>query len=207
MWGWCSFAAIWISRRNRSAPKAAAISWRSTLMATARSWRRSRARNTTAIPPLVSDSFDAVDPRRNRHATRLAHASVPGRPRTHDRRRPRPAALFHDRAGALRAVSRRARGCAGGWSARLGLQRARRAQHLDRDRPRVPGPRGDGLPGRRWAGDRGTRLDTRRTDARLRAWRPRQRTGRVPEPAVAARGRRAGALDRRRHGRCAAPPE
>src|SRR5206468_3425620 len=99
-------------------------------------------------------------------------------------------------AGALRAVSRRARGCAGGWSARLGLQRARRAQHLDRDRPRVPGPRGDGLPGRRWAGDRGTRLDTRRTDARLRAWRPRQRTGRVPEPAVSPKGDRVAFLNK-----------
>src|SRR2546426_793290 len=54
MWGCCSRAAISISRRNRSAPTAAASSGCSTLMATGRRCFRSSARNTVAMPPRPS---------------------------------------------------------------------------------------------------------------------------------------------------------
>src|SRR5213595_3100176 len=61
MWGCCSRAAISISRRNRSAPRAAASSECRTLIATGRWCFRSSARNTVAMPPRpVPDLLDSL---------------------------------------------------------------------------------------------------------------------------------------------------
>src|SRR6266568_3041223 len=54
MWGWVSRAAMSISRRNRSFPRAAPRSGLSTLRATRRRCFRSSARYTVAMPPRPS---------------------------------------------------------------------------------------------------------------------------------------------------------
>ncbi len=54
IWGWLSWAAISISRRNRADPIACATSGRSTLTATRRRCFTSSARKTTAMPPCPS---------------------------------------------------------------------------------------------------------------------------------------------------------
>src|SRR5438132_585773 len=61
MWGWVRRAAMSISRRNRSFPRAAPRSGLSTLRATRRRCFRSSARYTVAMPPRPSSRLITLD--------------------------------------------------------------------------------------------------------------------------------------------------
>ena len=63
MWGWCSVAAISISRRKRSEPTASASTGCSTLRATERPCLGSRARYTVAVAPRPSRRTISYRPR------------------------------------------------------------------------------------------------------------------------------------------------
>src|SRR2546425_214556 len=73
MWGWVSRAAMSISRRNRSFPRAAPRSGLSTLRATRRRCFRSSARYTVAMPPRPSSRLIV-------YRSASATWSRPGRP-------------------------------------------------------------------------------------------------------------------------------
>ena len=97
--GGCSVRPTSISRRKRSAPSEAASSGFSTLTATWRSFARSCARYTVAIPPCPELSLEAVLLRELtskgrqglRRDRRLGHAEPPKKSRFARRARPRRA--------------------------------------------------------------------------------------------------------------------
>src|SRR2546430_121391 len=118
-------------------------------------------------------------------------------PRPPRSRGPRRAAgVVHPRSSDEPAVPRRARRRASRRRGRLGVQCARRAQHLGGGAARVPGEGGHELRGGRRSGAHRPALGARWSRDRVRAGRRAERQGRIPEPAQPRQRRRAGGADR-----------